>query len=103
MQKFIIRARPKEVVLFLFKHLVADAVKFAGPGDTTVVDNLDPGFASDNWYDRGFLDMQDEDPVYHAAYSKVPFFVSSGCEVGDYMGCCLFHAGFKTKKTNKHA
>ena len=31
--------------------------------------------------------MQDEDPIYNAAYSKVPFFVSSGCQVGNYMGC----------------
>jgi len=70
-------------------NLIADAVMLVptGGGSPIIIDNSDPGFASNNWYDRAFLDMQDEDMVNHHSISKVPFIVSSGCDVGDYMGC----------------
>ena len=38
--------------------------------------------------------MQDEDPVNHAAYSKVPFFMSSGCGVGNYYEACYNTSDF---------
>ena len=74
-------------------YFIADAIMLAPvPGqcsgcDTIIIDNSSLGFTSTNWKDRSFLDMQDEDGAYHNAISKVPFFISSGCLVGDYTGC----------------
>jgi len=74
--------------------LIADAVKLTPTtGTPIIIDNNDRGgsntvFTSNNWIDRNFLDMQDEDPVNHAAYSKVPFFINSGCGVGNYYAAC---------------
>jgi hypothetical protein len=83
-------------------NLIADAVRLVRTSDnyTITIDNTDPGFMSNNWYDRAFLDMQDEDTVNHNSISKVPFFVSAGCEVGNYMGCYdptdTYHQTFET-------
>jgi hypothetical protein len=74
-------------------YFIADAIMLAPvPGqctgcDTIIIDNSSLGFTSTNWTDRAFLDMQDEDVSYHNAVSKVPFFISAGCLVGDYTGC----------------
>jgi len=57
--------------------LIADAVKLVGPAGTLIVDNEDPGFSCNGWYDRNFEDMQDEDTVNHSSFSKTPFFISS--------------------------
>jgi hypothetical protein len=83
-------------------NLIADAVMLVptAGGSPIIIDNSDLGFASNNWYDRSFLDMQDEDAVNHNSISKVPFFISSGCETGNYM-CCydpadVSHNNFET-------
>jgi hypothetical protein len=80
-------------------NLIADAIKLVPvpptQGNPLIIDNMDAGFANNNWYERGFLDMQDEDTLYHNSISKVPFFVSSGCQTGDYMACYKYDSVYE--------
>jgi hypothetical protein len=86
--------------------LIADAVRLVRTTDSLTtyytIDNADFSFASNNWYERAFLDMQDEDMAHHNSISKVPFFVSSGCETGNYMDCYNPDDIFETLETSPY-
>jgi hypothetical protein len=83
--------------------VIADAVRFkcANPAVDDRLDNVEPttnpggaggnaifstpGFFTDDWVDRSFISMQDEDNTNHRAYSKTPFYLASACYNNDFI------------------